>query len=204
MIRRRRYLRSVAGLVTGGALAGCPGSDETIGQGDGAGDDGGTATRAAGETPTERAETTAAEAVATPESVAQREYPDYNWDILDDERPETTTTVVMGQFAYDPVIARVPAGTEIAFPNRDSAPHTVTIPAVDVDENVDGGGEATITVDEPGTYDYVCTYHAPDMLGRLVVEEGLTVDDGDGSDRDSGGGDDGGGDGTPTPLGGDY
>lgn len=198
MTQRRQYLRSLAGLVAVGALAGCTGSGETTDQGDGAGDDGGTETEEPAETPTEQVETTVAEDdTGTSESVGQQEYPDYNWGILDDESPETAAAVEMRGFAYHPVVARVPAGTEISFPNQDSSAHTVTIPARDIDEDVGGGEDVTVTIDEPGTYDYVCTLHPPDMLGRLVVEEGLTVDDGGGSDDDTD-------DGTSTPPGGDY
>lgn len=55
----------------------------------------------------------------------------------------------MSRFAYDPLVARVLAGEETAFPNADSAGHTATASAAD---------------------DYVCRFHPPDMLGRLVVE----------------------------------
>lgn len=65
----------------------------------------------------------------------------------------------------------MPAGQAIPFPNTDSVPHTVTAPAANVDVTVQPGEEGTVTIDEPGTYDYVCRFHPPGMLGRFVVVE---------------------------------
>lgn len=184
MVSRRTLIRTVSGAAAL-ALAGCTGSG---GPGAGGGGDGGEDPTA---TPTPRpteqdtgttdamapdAGTTDAMAPGTTASgsQAQRAYPGYNWDRLDGASATTTATVTLSGFAFDPLVARAPPGT-VAFENEDSATHTVTIPALDVDKRVSGGGRTTVTVDEPGTYDYVCTFHGPDMLGRLVVEEGVTV-----------------------------
>ena len=55
----------------------------------------------------------------------------------------------MAQLAEPQSFERVLAGEETAFPNADSAGHTATASAAD---------------------DYVCRFHPPDMLDRLVVE----------------------------------
>lgn len=152
MVHRRTYLRAAALGVAG--LAGC--ADDATGDPEGSGD---------GTTPTATPTETDSQS-----ATARETYPDFNWDLLDGESPEAATTVELQRFAYDPLVARVPAGEEIRFPNRDSAPHTVTAPALGVDAGLQGGEETTLVVEEPGTYDYVCTLHPPDMLGRLVVE----------------------------------
>jgi plastocyanin len=180
---RRTYLRSVATITATAAVAGCSGNGDGADGGDGGdgqdGSDGGetTSTETPVTTPTETAASTPTatqtDTVGTTAGggAGQSEYPDYNWDQLDGVEATDATTVTISGFAYDPIVARVPAGTTVSFPNEDSAPHTVTAPALGVDKQVGGGAETSVTVEEPGTYDYVCRFHPPDMLGRLVVEE---------------------------------
>lgn len=201
MRNRRTYLRSVATVAATATLAGCTGNGEDgDGGGDGSGGDGGGdgSDGSGGDgsgggngggdgtdgdaSPTATSTATQADAASTTTagsgSDAQSEYPDYDWGQLDDTEATATATVTMSGFAFHPLVARVSPGTTVTFPNEDSSPHTVTIPALGVDEQVSGGGETTVTVEEAGTFDYVCTFHGPSMLGRLVVEEGVTVGDG--------------------------
>ncbi|MEF8853323.1 MAG: cupredoxin domain-containing protein [Haloarculaceae archaeon] len=174
---RRAYLRSMAVVATGVTVAGCSGDGD--GDGDGGGSDGSDGSDDGDSTP-------AATATATPamtttgggsESGAQSEYPDYNWDQLEGVSATDATTVEITGFSYDPLVARVPTGQAIAFPNADSVPHTVTAPAADVDVTVQPGEDGSVTINDPGTYDYVCRFHPPEMLGRLVVVEGMSVDE---------------------------
>jgi plastocyanin len=182
---RRTYLRSLAAISATVAVAGCSGNgdgnDGSDGQG---GADGGdaTPTETPASTPTEAPASTPigtetgtqmdpAGTTSSGGATAQSEYPDYSWGQLDGVEATDATTVTITGFAYDPIVARVPAGATVSFPNEDSAPHTVTAPDLGVDNRVGGGGETSVTVEEPGTYDYVCRFHPPDMLGRLVVEE---------------------------------
>jgi len=189
---RRTYLRSVATVTVTAALAGCSGNGGGDGgdgedgedeQDGGDGQDGGngdeaTPTETPASTPTETPASTPSATQASDAGTAsgdgatgQSEYPDYNWEQLEGAEATDATTVTISGFAYDPIVARVPAGTTVSFLNEDSAPHTVTAPALDIDKQVSGDSETTVTVEEPGTYDYVCRFHPPDMLGRLVVEE---------------------------------
>lgn len=154
---RRAYLRTVAAIGGATVIAGCGGADDD-------GDAEATPTGDGGAYGDEPTATT-----GTGES-AQDAYPDYNWGSLDEASPEATTTVTMSGFAFDPLVASVSAGEAVGFPNDDSAVHSVTAPAAGIDREVDGGQETTITIDESGTYDYVCRFHPPAMLGRLVVE----------------------------------
>ncbi|PSQ31551.1 hypothetical protein BRD06_01055 [Halobacteriales archaeon QS_9_67_15] len=102
-----------------------------------------------------------------------------------------TDTVAMADFAFDPLIATIPPGTTVTFPNEDSADHSARVPALDVDETVTGDAETTVSVPETGTHDYVCRFHGPGMLGRVVVDADATLDgggaDGTATATDSGG-----------------
>jgi plastocyanin len=146
-MRRRAFLAAAVGTSL---VAGCVG-------GDGAG---------GGSTPTGSGEPTDGGG----ESTGMAAYPDYDWDQLTRADAAETTEVAASGFAFQPLVARFPAGSVVTFTNDDSAPHTVTIPALDVDERLAGGETTTVSVESTGTYDYVCTLHRPGMLGRLIAE----------------------------------
>lgn len=181
---RRAFLGATATLSTP-FVAGCSGGGGGGDDGDGVGGDDvetttGTTTAGGGdggddEEEAPPAETTVAE-TATPRTTtagatgAQAAYPNFNWEQLEGVEPTAATTVTMRNVAFHPLVARVDAGTEVTFPNEDASVHTVTIPALDVDELVQAGERASVSFDEPGTFDYVCTFHPPDMLGRVIVE----------------------------------
>ncbi len=66
----------------------------------------------------------------------------------------------------------VPPGATIEVRNDDRSSHTVTSDDGEFEEVIVEGNGATGTFTapaEPGTYDYVCTFH-PEMEGTLVVE----------------------------------
>jgi plastocyanin len=84
--------------------------------------------------------------------------------------------VEMGDNWFEPEDLTVAAGTEITFDNIGQVPHN----AIDVDrswgteEVVEAGESETIVIDEPGTYLYLCTFHAPadasaGMVGTITV-----------------------------------
>lgn len=155
--RRRRFLRTLGALGAASTAAGC--------LGDAGGTDAPTATATATETTMGTSE--------PPADGAQAAYPDYTWDQLDGADPVLATTIEMGGFAFQPLVATMPPGVTVTVKNQDSASHTVTVPALDVDATLPAGGTTSFTVEETGTFDYVCELHAPDMLGRLVVAEGV-------------------------------
>jgi plastocyanin len=116
-------------------------------------------------------ETPASTATLTPRPTdAQSRFPDFEWSLLEGAEPVATDTVVMRDLDFEPPVATMPAGTTVTVRNEDSAGHELSIPRLGVDEVLDGGEAVSFTVEEPGTYDYVCEYHPPDMLGRLMVE----------------------------------
>lgn len=89
------------------------------------------------------------------------------------------TTVSVEAFSFPDEPITVSAGTPVTFVNQDDVNHTVTSGTPDdppepssgvFDEDLPAAGEATITVDEPGTYPFFCEVHQ-DMTGELVVEE---------------------------------
>lgn len=101
---------------------------------------------------------------------AMSAYPDYDWEQLTRADAAETTSVTASGSAFQPLVAKVSAGTEVTFSNEDSFAHTVTMPALDLDEQLSGGSSTSVTFERAGSFDYVCTIHPPDMLGRIVVE----------------------------------
>ena len=72
----------------------------------------------------------------------------------------TADAVVIKDFAYSPTPLRVTAGASVTVTNDDGAPHTLTADDGQFDTgNLTRGMQATITVDEPGTYAYHCDIH---------------------------------------------
>jgi plastocyanin len=164
--RRRQFLRALGVAGTGALTAGCLGDDGSPGTASPAPTDGGT-------TPT---------TTATAGGGAQAQFPDYDWGQLDGVDPQVATTITMTDFAFDPLVARMPPGTELTVENEDSASHTMTVPALGIEETLSAGGSTSFTVEETGTFDYVCEFHGPEMLGRLVVEEGVSTPAGGATD----------------------
>ena len=79
--------------------------------------------------------------------------------------------VRIASFSFEPTTLNVTPGTVVKWTNEDSAPHTAT--TRDGNGSFDTGrlneGESgEVTFDEPGTFEYICTYH-PGMQGRIVV-----------------------------------
>ncbi|NPE27759.1 cupredoxin family copper-binding protein [Methanococcoides sp. SA1] len=95
---------------------------------------------------------------------------DGNTDIDTEETMGTTVEVMIENFEFAPKEIRISVGDTITWTNLDSAPHTAT----DNNDNFDSGtlekGESfSMTFEEAGTYDYICTIH-PYMKGTVIVE----------------------------------
>ncbi|MCA1727121.1 MAG: cupredoxin domain-containing protein, partial [Actinobacteria bacterium] len=80
--------------------------------------------------------------------------------------------VEMRDFAFDPKDVTVASGGTIELDNVGQTPHTFTIEDEGIDEEVAAGEDATVDIElDPGTYDFVCTFHAgQEMTGTLTVE----------------------------------
>jgi plastocyanin len=77
--------------------------------------------------------------------------------------------ISIADFAYT-VPASVAPGAKITIKNADTQAHTVTSKDGGFDVKVDPKGSATMTApSKPGTYTFVCTFHA-NMTGTLVVK----------------------------------
>lgn len=75
--------------------------------------------------------------------------------------PAGAASVEIIDFAYAPQVITVAPGQALVFTNADLDEHTVTSETSDVlvSDVIPPGGQFSVTLDEPGTYDYVCTIH---------------------------------------------
>jgi len=83
---------------------------------------------------------------------------------------ETAEVTMPPSYRFDPPAIQVPAGTTVTWRNADNFTHSVNIsggafPFL----NLPPGQSGAITFDKPGAYDYICTYHAQDMQGTVIV-----------------------------------
>jgi plastocyanin len=79
--------------------------------------------------------------------------------------------VDISDFAYDPETITVKAGGTVTWTNDDSAEHTATADDHSTFDTgtLNQGDSKKVTLDKPGTYTYVCSFHAF-MHGTVVVE----------------------------------
>ena len=88
----------------------------------------------------------------------------------DDTEDVATAQIVISGFAFSGP-GTVPVGTTVIVENTDDAQHTWTSVDDVFDSGVIAGGETfSFTFDEPGEYEYVCSFH-PSMTGTIVVTE---------------------------------
>jgi tyrosinase len=82
--------------------------------------------------------------------------------------------VDIADFAFDPDMLEVDAGTTITWTNQDEAPHTVTADDASFDSGqLAFGATFSHLFDTPGTVTYHCEIH-PDMVATVVVNEVVT------------------------------
>lgn len=78
--------------------------------------------------------------------------------------------VHISEFTYKPQTVTIHAGDSITFVNDDGAAHTATADDKSFDSgNLDHAQSWTHLFNEPGTYRYICTYHAF-MKATIVVQ----------------------------------
>jgi plastocyanin len=78
--------------------------------------------------------------------------------------------VSIKDFAYSPADLTVSKGTTIKFTNEDSTEHTATADGGGFDTGtIEKGQTKTVTLDTPGTFTYVCSFH-PFMHGTVHVK----------------------------------
>jgi plastocyanin len=82
-------------------------------------------------------------------------------------------TIVMTDNEFNPGNLQVPVGAHVTFRNDGDAVHNAEADGWETD-NLRSDDSETVTLDEPGEYDYKCTLH-PTMKARItVVEPGST------------------------------
>lgn len=104
-----------------------------------------------------------------------------NFDGVVDETDTDTATVTVGakgnggHFAFDPVVLKVSAGTEVRWEwQLQGGAHNVVFEDLDLDSGrpvAEEGVNFSYTFEEPGTYRYACLPHeGQDMKGVIIVE----------------------------------
>lgn len=83
---------------------------------------------------------------------------------------DTTQVNLPPSYRFDPLVIRVPAGARVSWSNNDNFTHAVNVvsggfPAL----NLRPGQSGAITFGTPGEYEYICTYHAQNMRGKVIV-----------------------------------
>ena len=83
--------------------------------------------------------------------------------------PVATTEVKMVKsYRFDPETIEIQAGQTVTWTNEDNFTHTVEVEGQG-DHEVGRGDSVSVTFDQAGTYDYVCTLHSHDMRGQVIV-----------------------------------
>src|SRR4051812_19891502 len=76
---------------------------------------------------------------------------------------ETAQVTMPPSYRFDPPAIQVPAGTTVTWRNNDHFTHSVSVADGKLSFlNLPPGQSGALTFDQPGAYDYVCTYHAQD------------------------------------------
>jgi plastocyanin len=71
-------------------------------------------------------------------------------------------------YQFVPAVIQVVAGTSVTWTNNDHFTHSVKMQ--DGSDHVIRPGEnVSISFDKAGEYPYVCTFHAQDMKGKVIV-----------------------------------
>ena len=82
-------------------------------------------------------------------------------------------TVTAADFSFDPGTLTAATSDTIELANEGESPHNLQAEEAGLDEDVDAG--ETVSIDladvEPGTYDFICSFHPDDMTGTLEITE---------------------------------
>ena len=71
-------------------------------------------------------------------------------------------------YQFDPVVIQVVAGTSVTWTNNDHFTHSVKVQD-GPDHVIRPGENVSIPFDKAGEYPYICTFHAQDMKGKVIV-----------------------------------
>ncbi len=83
---------------------------------------------------------------------------------------ETNRVEMPPSYRFDPETIKVVAGTTVTWHNSDNFTHSVMLSDGSSGDLVVRPGESvSIKFDKPGEYPYVCTFHAQNMKGKVIV-----------------------------------
>ena len=71
-------------------------------------------------------------------------------------------------YQFDPAVIQVVAGTSVTWTNNDHFTHSVKVQD-GPDHVIRPGENVSIPFDKAGEYPYICTFHAQDMKGKVIV-----------------------------------
>ena len=78
-------------------------------------------------------------------------------------------TVTIKDFTFDPSELTVDGSTAIEVVNQDDAEHSFTLDDDSVNQDVEGGESATVTIDPAASIGFHCEYHPDTMKGSITV-----------------------------------
>jgi plastocyanin len=78
-------------------------------------------------------------------------------------------TVAISNYKFAPAKLTVKVGTRVTFSNHDMTAHTATASGGFDSGTIKPGASATVNFSKPGTYPYICQFHAF-MHGTVVVQ----------------------------------
>lgn len=82
--------------------------------------------------------------------------------------------VAYKNYSIDPADITVKVGTKIVWTNYDSSTHNVIVkdgaPEMYKSADFGKGKSVTFTPTKPGVYQYLCTFHAASMQGKITVQ----------------------------------
>jgi plastocyanin len=80
--------------------------------------------------------------------------------------------IAIDNFAFEPAVLTIAAGTEVTWVNRDEEPHTVVSAVKEQpfkSQALDTNDKFSLVFAKPGTYKYFCSVHSH-MVGRIIVK----------------------------------
>jgi plastocyanin len=85
----------------------------------------------------------------------------------------TSVTVEIKDIKFQPQGIKIQPGTTVTWVNKDPVIHNVRqVESVFLSQDeMEERDTFSFTFDTPGTYRYVCTFHHPNQLGVVIVEE---------------------------------
>lgn len=95
-------------------------------------------------------------------------YPNTSTNTSTNMAPQTTNTITISNYSFNPNSTTVPVGTTVTWMNNDSTTHTVTSDAF-ASPDIAPNSSYQHTFSAAGTYSYHCSIH-PSMTGTVIVK----------------------------------